>query len=80
MMTEWTPTYPARFIDRRMRLTREHGLVYQNVRAFHGVIVRKNPDTGKPDYDKCQHAHNKASAARKCSERAAKRANRKETP
>jgi hypothetical protein len=74
--TDWFPQPPTQFTDRRMRLTREHGIVYQNVRAFHGALVRRSPETGKPEYDRCGHAHNKMSAARKCAEQEAKRRNR----
>jgi hypothetical protein len=74
----WRPYGPAQFTDIRTRLTRDSGLIYQAVRAFHGVIVRA-PLEGEPRgpvYDRCPHAHNKPSAARKCAEAAANRLNR----
>jgi hypothetical protein len=71
----WAALGPAQFVDKRLRLTRVNGLVYQNVRAYHGAVIRKGAD-GKPEYDRCPHAHNKPSAARKCAEAAAKRLNR----
>jgi hypothetical protein len=74
--TEWFPLAPRRFTDKRARLTRESGIVYQNVRAFHGALVRRNPETGKPEYDQCGHAHNKMGAAKACAVREAKRRNR----
>jgi hypothetical protein len=68
----WFPLGPQPFVDRRVRLTREHGLVHQNVRAFRGVVVNKeNRET-----EKCPHAHQKARAARGCAEAAAKRLNK----
>lgn len=69
----WQPLGPQRFIDQRIRLTRESGAVRQNVRAHRGVIVRKGPKG--PIYDSCPHAHNKAHAARACAEKAARRVN-----
>lgn len=76
--TKWTALNPIRFTDRRMRLTRDSGLVYQNVRAFRASIARKNPDTSKPEHVKCGHAHNKMSAARECARKEANRRNRAE--
>lgn len=72
---EWKPLGPRQFIDKRMRLTRDSGIVYQHVRAFRGQIVRRGPD-GKPEYDHCPHAHNKPKVARQCAEREARRRNR----
>lgn len=71
----WAPLGPAQFTDKRTRLTRVNGLVTQHVRAYHGAIIRKGAN-GKPEYDRCHHAHNKPSAARQCAEVAAKRLNR----
>lgn len=74
--TEWKPLGPRQFADRRMALKRDVGLVRYSVRAYHGVIIRRNPDTGRPEYDSCPHAHSKQSAARKCAEKEARRRNR----
>lgn len=73
-MNDWTALGPRQFTDRRLRLTRNSGLVNQNVRAYRGYIVRKGADG--PDYDHCPHAHNKPGAARKCAEKEARRRNR----
>jgi hypothetical protein len=73
----WAPLGPGQFVDQRTRLTRDSGLVHQNVRAYHGVVIRKGAN-GKPEYERCPHAHNKPAAARKCAEAAAKRWNRLE--
>jgi hypothetical protein len=73
--TEWTAIHPRQFIDRRMRLTRESGIVRQSVRAFRGQIVRRGED-GQAEYDHCGHAHNKPKVARQCAEREARRRNR----
>jgi hypothetical protein len=72
---EWVAIRPRQFIDRRMRLTRESGIVRQSVRAFRGQIVRRGED-GKAEYDHCGHAHNKLKVARQCAEREARRRNR----
>lgn len=76
----WLPQSPVSFIDRRSRLTRDSGLVQQNVRAWRGVVARQNPDESMKRsgwlFDHCPHAHIKASAARKCAVAAAKRLNR----
>jgi hypothetical protein len=73
---EWNVRNPRSFIDKRTRLTRESGIVYQHVRAYRGEIVRRGED-GKAEYDHCGHAHNKAKVARQCAEREARRRNRK---
>jgi hypothetical protein len=73
--TEWKAIHPRSFIDKRTRLTRESGIVYQHVRAFRAQIVRRGDD-GKAEHDHCGHAHNKPKAARACAEREARRRNR----
>lgn len=79
----WHPASPSQFVDRRTSLRRGTGtrlsqLVQQNVRAWHGVIVRSERDGERrgPVYDRCPHAHSKPGSARKCGEAAAKRLNR----
>jgi hypothetical protein len=73
--TDWYVVGPRSFIDKRMRLTREHGIVHQHVRAYHGVIVHRD-ENGKTEYDRCPHAHNKPKVARQCAEREVRRRNR----
>ena len=73
----WSPLGPRQFTDKRTRLTGS-GLVHQNVRAYHGVIVRL-PRQGERKgqiTDVCFHAHNKPSAARQCAVEAANRLNK----
>jgi hypothetical protein len=77
VMSDWVALGPRRFVDRRARLTRDSGIVYQHVGAYQGVVSRRGAD-GKQEIERCPHAHNKASAARKCAERAARRFNREE--
>lgn len=71
----WKPYGAAGFLDRRMLLRRGGGIIRQNVRAFHGVIVRQG-EGRRQIFDRCPHAHIKQAAARKCAEAAAKRLNR----
>jgi hypothetical protein len=73
--SQWRVLAPRSFIDKRVRLTRESGLVHQNVRAYRGEIVRKGDD-GKAQNAHCNHAHNKPGVARKCAEREARKRNR----
>jgi hypothetical protein len=72
---DWWPVGPRQFMDRRMALKRDVGIVRYAVRAYRGVIVRRGAD-GKAEYDKCPHAHQKQGAARKCAEKEARRRNR----
>lgn len=69
----WHPLAPQQFVDKRSRWTKQ-GIVEQRVRAYRGLVVSKG-EKG-PVYDRCPHAHNKPSAARKCAERAAARLNK----
>jgi hypothetical protein len=73
--TVWRVIHPKQFVDKRVRLTRDSGLVHQSVRAYKGAIVRKGAD-GKAEYAHCAHAHSKMGAARKCAEREARKRNR----
>lgn len=72
---DWWPVGARQFTDRRVALRRDAGLVRYGVRAYRGVIVRRQAN-GKPEYDNCPHAHNKPGVARKCAEKEARRRNR----
>lgn len=75
--TEWFPLSPSAFVDQRSQLRRDDrgGLVRYGVRAYRGVVQRRN-ENGKREIERCPHAHSKPSAARKCAEQAARRWNR----
>lgn len=73
--TPWVALGPQRFTDRRLRLTRDSGLVRQNVRSYRGALVRRGAD-GKAEYAHCNHAHLKPGVARRCAEREARKRNR----
>lgn len=76
MTGEWRAVGAAQFVDRRSRLTRLHGLVRQNVRAWRGRIVFVEPGV-QPFEAKCGHAHQKASVAKRCAETEAAARNRR---
>lgn len=79
----WSATSPAQFTDRRYIMGRtlsdgtERADTYRHVRAFRAVIWRRGDD-GKPEYDRCPHAHPKPGHATKCAEKEARRRNKKE--
>lgn len=73
--TKWYPQGPRSFVDRRMALKRDVGLVRYAVRAYRGAIMRRDED-GKREYDHCGHAHMKPKVARACAEKEARRRNR----
>lgn len=60
---KWMAQQPSQFINKITTYPRNHyGAVIQHHRAWRGLAVRKGAD-GKPEFERCYHAHQKKSAA-----------------
>lgn len=71
--SQWFPQW---FQDPRMRLT-PNGLLRYSVLAYHGT-ARRQGEGRKEEHAKCDHAHQKPGAARKCAAKLAARLNREQ--